>query len=219
MTNLKHGALKKGEPRALWYRAWEAAKRRCENPADQAFPNYGGRGIRMCDRWSWSAAAFLADMGEPPAGRTIERIDNERGYEPGNVRWATRTEQARNRRTSRRLELRGRVLSMAEWAEETGIPSSAIQGRLKQGWSVERALTEPNRGGAGSRGTPLAFRGESLPLRSWAKRFGIPYGTAKDRLASGKSLEEVLTTPVSKRGRGSPVWWENQAKKSGGTAG
>jgi hypothetical protein len=84
------------------YKAWGGIKRRCYNPSDREFHNYGGRGITVCDRWRDSFDAFLADVGTRPSPRhSIDRIDNDRGYEPGNVRWATRETQERNKRTTR----------------------------------------------------------------------------------------------------------------------
>lgn len=81
------------------YRSWESMKRRCLNPNERAFPNYGGRGITVCERWLASFENFFADMGECPPGLTLDRRNNDGNYEPGNCRWATYSEQARNRRS------------------------------------------------------------------------------------------------------------------------
>lgn len=89
----KHGLY--GTPT---YKSWALAKSRCSNPKIRSFKDYGGRGIKMCQRWSDSFEDFLADMGERPIGSTIERIDNDLGYEPGNCKWVPATEQSKNRR-------------------------------------------------------------------------------------------------------------------------
>lgn len=80
------------------YAIWCAIIQRCTNPNDPAYPNYGGRGITICDQWRHDFVAFRDHVGDPPPDLTLDRIDNDRGYEPGNVRWATRAEQNRNRR-------------------------------------------------------------------------------------------------------------------------
>lgn len=125
------------------YRSWASMIMRCTNPARWQFKYYGGRGITVCPKWRESFAAFLADVGERPDGTTLDRIDNDRGYEPGNCRWATRQEQARNSRRVRLIEHNGESHPVVVWSERTGIPAKIIQQRLARGWSAARALS-PN---------------------------------------------------------------------------
>lgn len=126
---------------------WRGIIHRCTNPKSPAYPRYGGRGIKVCKRWRESVWAFLEDMGpRPTPAHTVERIDGARGYEPGNCRWATRKEQARNRpERNVRLTCQGRTMLMVEWAEETGIPLGTLHARLKRGWPEERAILTPVR--------------------------------------------------------------------------
>lgn len=132
-----------GLSRTPAHRAWVSMRSRCHNPQNHPnWENYGGRGISVCERWN-SFENFLADMGERPNGTSIDRIDVNGIYEPGNCRWATAREQANNRRDARRLTFQGRTMSCAEWARELGMTRSKLHIRLfRLGWSVERALTE-----------------------------------------------------------------------------
>lgn len=128
------------------YFAWQAMTARCSNPRHPSYKHYGGRGIGVCARWS-EFEAFHADMGPRPSPRhSIDRIDNSKGYEPGNCRWATQTTQIRNRRNTVRLTVHGETLPAAEWCARTGITLEAIYGRLRSGWSHEDAALKPMSG-------------------------------------------------------------------------
>ncbi len=118
-------------------------RRRCNTPTHINFANYGGRGIKVCERWS-KFENFLADMGERPEGATLDRIDQNGNYEPTNCRWADAKTQSANRRTAVYLEYNGRSLSLTEWAKLTGIDYRTLSKRVfKQNWPVEKALTTP----------------------------------------------------------------------------
>ncbi len=140
MNKLIHGhCTPKNSPT---YKSWLGMWERCENPNSPRFKDYGGRGITVCDRWE-DFICFLEDMGERPRGMTIDRKDNNDGYMPDNCRWATPKEQCRNRKNNRILEHDGQQHCLSRWAEIVGIEKHTIRERLKRGWSVARALTQP----------------------------------------------------------------------------
>lgn len=145
---LKHGFSRPRNGRVpAEYTTWQNIKERCGNPRNTKFANYGGRGIAVCERWKESFQAFLDDMGlRPSAKHTIDRIDSNGAYEPGNCRWATWTEQQRNRANNRILTAFGKSLCIAEWAELLGVRRMTISRRVNQlGWSDEEALSIPVR--------------------------------------------------------------------------
>lgn len=125
------------------YKIWQGLWDRCTKPSHKQFVDYGQRGIAVCDRWR-KFETFIADMGRRPSvSHSIERNDNDAGYTPENCRWATKREQARNRRSSRRLAFRDEVRTMAEWAEVAGLPYKIVKDRMGRGWSVKAALETP----------------------------------------------------------------------------
>ncbi len=136
-NGVKHGhSPRKGQ--SPTYNSWCGMKHRC---TDLEYQNYGGRGITVCDRWL-KFENFFEDMGERPEGMTLDRIDNDGDYKPGNCRWATRKEQHRNRSDNHLLTFKGETHCMSEWAEVLRVPRDRIRGRIRNGWTVERTLTE-----------------------------------------------------------------------------
>lgn len=143
LLTTRHGDVVGGKA-TLEYSTWKRIKRRCYNVNDKDYPDYGGNGIGVCDEWRNDFSAFLRDMGrKPSAAHSIDRIDNSRGYEPGNCRWATPTEQVRNRSNAVRITFNGETLSVAQWAERIGVRYSTLAARLRAGIAVERAVTMP----------------------------------------------------------------------------
>lgn len=123
------------------YKIWIALRRRCNNPKDFFYVDYGGRGIIVCESWNNSFEAFYKDMGPRPSPEhSIDRIDVNGNYEPGNCRWATRIQQCNNRRTSRFLTHNGLTMTVANWARHLGLKEHTIHNRLRGGWSLDRCL-------------------------------------------------------------------------------
>lgn len=122
--------------------AWRLMLKRCCDPTDPGYANYGARGIGVCASWHASFDAFLADMGRrPSSAHSLDRRDNNGSYDGVNCRWATRTEQARNKRDNVRIEFNGLTRTAVEWSLITGLSQSAIIRRLKRG-AVEKVLTK-----------------------------------------------------------------------------
>lgn len=142
-----HGETRGRDP-SPEYKSWRAMKQRCYYPKSIGWENYGGRGIRVCDRWLNSFENFLEDMGRRPTlGHTLERKDNDLDYTPENCFWATKTEQSLNRRVTHWITLDGERLALSQWAERSGVSRATIQARLRYGWPERLAIFEPSRRG------------------------------------------------------------------------
>lgn len=127
------------------YQCWQDMRQRCYNPNCKKYRIYGARGIKVCDRWLESYKNFLEDMGEKPEGYTLDRIDNDGEYSPGNCRWATPKEQGLNRRTNHLITFNGKTQTITEWATELGKYHGGIAKRLKT-MPIEKALSPDNYG-------------------------------------------------------------------------
>ncbi|OQW38100.1 MAG: hypothetical protein A4E20_04820 [Nitrospira sp. SG-bin2] len=135
----KHYA--KGTPE---YTCWKAIRYRCLNPSAKAYPRYGGRGIKVCERWS-DFKNFLADMGtHPGSGYSLDRINPDGDYEPSNCRWSNWKEQQNNRTNNRIITFNGRSMTVSQWSEELGFKAGTLLNRIQRlGWPIEKALTVP----------------------------------------------------------------------------
>jgi hypothetical protein len=135
-----------GQSNTAEYQAWQAMKARCYQPTSPHFDRYGGRGIRVCDRWKGSFPAFLEDLGPMPRpGLELDRYpDNDGHYEPGNCRWADRQQQCRNRSSNVIVAYRGETKTLTEWCEILGLTYETIRRRIVYyGWTDDEALTTP----------------------------------------------------------------------------
>lgn len=130
-----------GESYAAEYRVWISMKVRCSDPSFRQYADYGGRGIKVCAEWANSFPAFLSCVGRKPSPKhTIDRIDNDGDYRPGNVRWATRAENLRNRRNTRTVCVNGRTMPFVDAADLYGVHRNTAAYRLSRGWTVNQAL-------------------------------------------------------------------------------
>ena len=169
------------------YSVWRGINTRCLNKNCEAFHRYGGRGIKICDRWVGRDGFenFYNDMGPRPDGCTIDRINNDGNYSPENCRWATPKKQGNNRSTNVILEFKGKKHSITEWADILGIRPGTLHERLRRGTSIEKALTMKKR----------EFHPE---LAQKAKEAGLSVSIVKDRIRLGWDEEDIFTVPKQK---------------------
>lgn len=187
---MPHGNARHGMSKSPEYRAWHEMRRRCLNPSRHEYANYGGRGITVCERWS-VFENFYADMGDRPDKEySLDRIDNNAGYSPDNCRWATRAQQARNRRDNNTVTLNGRLLTVTEAAEITGVDRHTIARRLALGSNDDVACKKVRHGFA---------KNPDINITELARENGLPMNTLKVRLLRGWPLEEALAHPYGKR--------------------
>ncbi len=142
---MKERARKRFTTHGQWgsatYTTWDTVVQRCTNPKSTKWEFYGGRGIGVCDRWL-KFKNFLADMGERPDGMTLDRFPNMNGdYEPSNCRWATQEQQHNNTRSNHWIEYRGVRFTISQLARKVGLHPAVLGGRIRNGWSIERATT------------------------------------------------------------------------------
>lgn len=137
-ANARHGLT-----RTTVHNVWCGMRDRCLNPNNKDYSRYGGRGIAVCKRWL-IFENFLEDMGHPPAGHSIDRIDNDGNYEPENCRWATGKKQSRNRRSNVLVTAFGETKTVAEWSLTCGVERKTLQYRIRAGWDHEKAVSTPS---------------------------------------------------------------------------
>lgn len=171
------------------YHSWENIIQRCTNPKHTSYHRYGGRGITICDRWRKSFDAFLEDMGRAPTkDHTVGRIDNNKGYEPGNCEWQTRREQQGNRCNTRYIQVDGETTSLSKLAVESGFTVQQVATRVLHGWSKGDIINKPIK----PHKRNLVFNGKSQSMSDWSRELGISPQTISTRLRRGATDEEAL---------------------------
>lgn len=169
------------------YQSWCGMKSRCCNSNSEFFSDYGGRGITVCEEWLHDFHRFLSDMGSRPTSlHSIERNDNDGPYSPGNCRWATKSEQSRNRRNSRMIEIDGHRKTLTEWCLHFGVNRGTVRTRLKNGWTAKDALTRP---------------AKQVTHHIIPDTCTIPRHIIRDRLRLGWTLEQATSKPRRKPNR------------------
>ena len=175
------------------YHAWDGMKQRCGNERHPAWGNYGGRGIKVCERWVERFEAFLEDVGERPSGNhQIDRIDNDGDYEPGNVRWVECKTNMRNKQNNKMVEYCGARMTLADACEKAGIREGLVLGRMWNGrHTLEEAMAMPLR----KRGRKqfVEWSGERISLGKLEKRLGFNKDVLCKRLSRGWTLEKACT--------------------------
>lgn len=135
--HVTHGEANKSKE----YRTWLAIKRRCLDKNDKRYHDYGGRGITICIDWTYSYENFLLSVGRAPTNNhSIDRIDVNGNYEPGNVRWSTRIEQQNNMRSNVMITYMGETKTLAQWCRELGLKYGTVSTRISRGWAINKAL-------------------------------------------------------------------------------
>ena len=169
------------------YGIWQQMIQRCYNPNNRSYKRYGCAGITVCDEWRYSFEQFFADMGHPPEGMTLDRVDNTKGYLPSNCRWSTPEEQANNRKTNVRIEYKGVTKTIAGWARHYGIPYHWIKARYKSGVRPPELFSTKNRKGESVKYL-VSYEGKQVSLKELADLTGVKLQTLYYRLRKDKPL-------------------------------
>jgi hypothetical protein len=190
MSNYRHGGCHTRE-----YEIWSGMKKRCYNKKAVKYRVYGARGIHVYEAWVNDFPAFLAYMGPCPEGHSIDRIDCDGNYEPGNVRWTSSKEQMWNKQNTVYVEHEGENVSLASLADEHGLSSNVLGGRvLRYGWSLDTALKTPVK----NKYNMVEYKGRTQSVAAWCRELGVNYETMQTRLRKF-SVEYAFETPVRDR--------------------
>ena len=190
------------------YGTWYMMIYRCTSPKCSDYPRYGGRGISVHPSWM-DFIRFVRDVGDKPEGTSLDRIDNDKDYEPGNVRWASPKEQALNQkdgdgsrgRGNRRITFNGKTLTLKQWAEELGIHVSSLRTRLDEyNWPLDEALTKHKSAKGDTRDCKrISVDGKLLTIKQIAETCGLPSGVVRNRFRDGWDINRILNTPKAPR--------------------
>ncbi len=142
---LSAAAFQHGHSNTKEYVIYQQMLQRCHNPECSDYARYGAKGIVVCERWREGFENFAADMGRAPYGTSLDRKEGTGPYSPDNCRWATSEEQNNNRCNNHNLTFKGKTQSIAQWSREMGLKEHTLSARIRLGWTVERALTQPTR--------------------------------------------------------------------------
>lgn len=176
------------------YQIWSQIKQWCLNKRHWKYPQYGGRGIKIHPAWAESFLAFFDEVGHRPSKKyRLSRIDFNKGYLPGNVKWSTIKEHERNTNKNRIVTYQGQRMALAEAAERAGIDRRRAQDRLESGWSEKEAFERPVEGGT----RYIEWKGARHVLSWWARKLKMHYQTLHSRIFKmGWTVEEAFTTPL-----------------------
>ncbi|WKN20817.1 hypothetical protein [Azotobacter vinelandii] len=191
-----------GYSKSAHFARWANMMARCHKPGSVSYARYGGRGIKVCERWH-DVANFIADLPDGYfQGAQLDRIDNDGDYEPGNIRWVLPLENSSNRRSNVYMTMNGRTMTAMDWSREIGLKYETILQRKRKGWSDVDCLTSPvnapgvktdyGRATCRERAKKYEFQGESLPLKEIAARVGLSYHALYERLKRGATLEDAV---------------------------
>jgi len=188
----RHGYARVDSAFRSEYVAWRNMRRRCYYEKDSAYENYGGRGIKVCPQWRDDFQQFFDDVGPKPSPKhSLDRIDNDGDYEPGNVRWAVEKTQCRNKRSNVLVTWRGKTMTVVAWAERLGLKEDTLRRRLKM-WPLKQAMTLQLWSRRGPKGRELIVDGKTMLVVEWAKVVGLHVRTVYARLERGYSDREAV---------------------------
>lgn len=197
VKNSKYGLLRVSDIRSMRtsseHSTWRSMMERCETKTHHAYHHYGGRGIRVCERWR-KFSNFFDDMGIRPDGLSLERIDNNGNYEPSNCRWDTQNNQANNRRGNRFITVNGVTKTVSQWSASIGISPQSLNARIKSGMSPEQAVSmipKPP--------VKLRLNETELTIKEWAAKLGITIAVIYSGLRMGKPITDVLVRKPSSK--------------------